>query len=90
MFVYLVPKEAKRGCQIPGAWSYIMDRCELPCGYWESNSGLLEKLSVLLIPEASLALRPLILVVVLSFGFPIIRWNMVTHCISGNVAIITW
>ena len=31
----------------------ITDGCELPCGFWELNSGLLEKQSVLLTTEPS-------------------------------------
>lgn len=36
-----------------GSWSFITDRCELPCGYLELNLGILEEQSTLLTAEPS-------------------------------------
>lgn len=55
-----------------------MDGCELPCGYWELNSGLLEELNAFNPCAISPALRPLIAVIVLSF------WFSKNSMINGN------
>jgi hypothetical protein len=44
--------EARRGCQIP--WDSNYRRCELPCGCWELNSGLIEEQQMLLTFPVSL------------------------------------
>ncbi|CAO2624034.1 hypothetical protein LEMLEM_LOCUS18165, partial [Lemmus lemmus] len=36
------------------ALDLITDGCELPCGFWELNSGLLEEQAMLLTTEPSL------------------------------------
>ena len=45
-WVCLVTLEASKGFRSPGTG--VIDSCEPPCGYWESNSGLLEEQPVLL------------------------------------------
>lgn len=52
----LVPVEAKRGHEIPPR-TRILDSCELPCGYWESNLHPLQE-QVLLPSQPSLQPRP--------------------------------
>lgn len=50
----LEPTKVKRGYQSPGTG--IVDSCELPCQYWESNPGPLQEQPVLLTGAKSLAL----------------------------------
>lgn len=45
----LVPKEARRGHQIPG--TSVADSREPPCGFWGSNLGPLQAQPVLLTPD---------------------------------------
>ena len=48
-YTVAVFRHTRRGHQTP-----FIDGCELPCGCWELNSGLLEEESVLLTAEPSL------------------------------------
>jgi hypothetical protein len=57
MHVYLFPQRLEEDIRGPGTG--VVDGCELPCGCWESNLGLLEEQPVLLTTEPAQLSSPI-------------------------------
>ena len=53
-YVCLVQLTPEEGIRL--FWTVVSGGCKLPCGYWESNPGLLEEWPVLLAAGSSLQL----------------------------------
>jgi hypothetical protein len=59
----------------------IIDSCELPCGYWELNPGLLEEQPVLLTAETSL--QPKLLQDIVNSAFQVKRESLAEYDGTG-------